>query len=52
MNAYTIKTLAEHWVCSTDVIYDLIHAGRLKVFHIGRSIRISASEVERYENQN
>ena len=43
---------AGHWVCSTDVIYDLIHAGKLKVFHVGRSIRISANEVERYENQN
>lgn len=52
MSAYTIKSLAERWVCSTDVIYDLIHAGKLKIFRVGRSIRISANEVERYENQN
>ena len=51
MNAYTIKSLAERWSCSPDVIYDMIRAGAIKVFRVGRAIRISAAEVARYENQ-
>lgn len=51
-NAFTIKTLAEHWVCSPDVIYDIIREGKLKAFHVGTALRISAEEVERYEKQN
>lgn len=49
--AYTITTLAEHWQCSRDVIYDMIRRGELKPFKIGRVLRISAEEVARIENQ-
>lgn len=52
MNAYTIQTLAQHWACSTDVIYDLIRSGKLKAFRIGNALRIRAEEVERYETEN
>lgn len=49
--AYTVKTLAARWSCGQDVIYDMIRTGAIKTFRVGRAIRISAAEVERYENQ-
>jgi excisionase family DNA binding protein len=51
MNAFTVKSLAERWQCSTDQIYLMIRRKELKVFRLGRDIRISAEEVARYENQ-
>lgn len=50
-NAFTIQSLAQRWSCSRDVVYDMIHSGQLKAFRVGRALRISAAEVERYENQ-
>lgn len=51
MSAYTVASLAEHWQCSKDQIYLMIRRKELKVFRLGRDIRISAEEVARYENQ-
>lgn len=51
MRAYTVETLAEHWYCSRDVVYDMIRQGKIKAFKVGRVLRISAEEVARYENQ-
>lgn len=48
-DVYTIKSLSERWMCSPDVIYDLIREGKLKSFRVGRAIRVSAEEVKRYE---
>lgn len=47
---YTITSLAEHWQCSRDVIYDMIRRGDIKPFRVGRDYRISAAEVARIEN--
>lgn len=48
--AYTIETLAARWVCSKDVIYDLLWKKQLKGFKVGKSWRIPAREVDRFEN--
>ncbi|CCB64421.1 conserved protein of unknown function [Hyphomicrobium sp. MC1] len=49
--AYTVKALAEHWSCSPKHVYNLIDAGQLHPFYIGkrRGTRISEGEVERWE---
>src|SRR5690625_685425 len=46
---YTPETLAERWSCSSQHIRDLVAAGRLRAFRVGRLIRIRREEVERYE---
>lgn len=51
MTVYTVASLAERWMCSKDVIYDMIRRRDIKAFKVGRDLRISAQEVERYENQ-
>lgn len=48
--AYTVRTLAEHWSCSRDVVYDMIRRHELSAFRVGRSLRISTQEVERFES--
>lgn len=49
---FTIKSLAERWLCSPDIIYDMVRKGELKTFRVGRAIRITGAEVDRYETQN
>lgn len=49
--AYTVDRLAERWDCSRDVIYDLLRKRELKAFKVGSAWRISAAEVNRFENQ-
>ena len=49
---YTVEGLAERWLCSTDLIYDLLRKKKLKAFRVGSSWRISAKEVDRLENPN
>ena len=49
-NAYTVKTLADRWSCSIDVVYDMIRQGCLRTFRVGRALRISPAEVDRYES--
>ena len=57
--AYAVKDLADKWGCSTDAIYDMLNAGTLAFFMVGRpdkkgkrkGIRISAQEVARWEGQ-
>ena len=46
---YTTETLAERWQCSAQHIRDMVHKGHLRVFRVGRLIRIPAAEVERIE---
>lgn len=48
--AFTVDSLAAHWSCSADVIYDLLRKKQLKGFKLGHSWRISAKEVDRFEN--
>lgn len=49
---FTVEGLAERWMCSTDLIYDLLRKKKLKAFKVGSSWRISAKEVDRFENPN
>ena len=46
---YTPETLAERWSCSSQHIRDLVAAGHLRAFRVGRLIRIRREEVERFE---
>lgn len=46
---YSVAQLADRWGCSGNVVRKLINDGKLQCFKIGALIRISASEVERYE---
>jgi excisionase family DNA binding protein len=47
---YTVDSLAARWMCSTDVIYDLLRKKKLKGFKIGCAWRINADAVNRFEN--
>ena len=46
---YTPQELAERWSCNPHTVYNLINAGELKTFRVGRQIRVTAEEVRRYE---
>lgn len=50
--AYTVDRLALRWCCSPDVIYDLLRKQKLKGFKLGSSWRISAANVELFENND
>jgi excisionase family DNA binding protein len=49
---YSPQTLAERWGCSDQKIRNMLDAGELSGFRLGKLIRIPASEVERYECQS
>jgi excisionase family DNA binding protein len=42
--------LAERWGCSTTLIYDLLAAGSLRGFKLGKLWRIPVAAVEDYES--
>ncbi|WP_370182576.1 helix-turn-helix domain-containing protein [Alteriqipengyuania sp.] len=42
--------LAERWGCSTTLIYDLLAAGTLRGFKLGKLWRIPVAAVEEYES--
>ncbi|MBX7488847.1 helix-turn-helix domain-containing protein [Qipengyuania sp. GH25] len=46
---YSPATLAARWECSTTLIYDLLNAGTLKGFRIGKLWRIPTDAIEEYE---
>ena len=46
---YTPRTLADRWACTPQHVRDLIRAGELHAFRVGRMIRIRQMEVERFE---
>ena len=46
---YTPKTLAAHWGCSPDIVYDLLRSGKLHGFRLGRSWRVTEEAREAYE---
>lgn len=48
---YTPETLAERWGCSAETIRQMVKAGRLQGFRVGRMFRIPASAVEDHECQ-
>jgi len=47
---FTVDGLAERWMCSTDLIYDLLRKRKLIGFKLGGVWRISAKAVYRFEN--
>ncbi|MHB2265625.1 helix-turn-helix domain-containing protein [Aliihoeflea sp. PC F10.4] len=50
--AYSPRTLAERWRCSDGHVRNMIDRGELTSFHLGKLLRISTEEVERYEANN
>lgn len=48
---YTPKTLAAHWGCSPDIVYDLLRSGKLHGFRLGRSWRVTEEAREAYETK-
>ena len=49
MSAYSTRSLADRWDCSQQHIRDMIENGDLQCFRLGRLIRVSKQEVERFE---
>jgi excisionase family DNA binding protein len=49
VTAYRVPQLADRWGCSPGHIRNLIAAGKIRAFTIGRLVRIPAAEVERVE---
>ena len=47
---YTVEDLAQRWNCSQMTIYRMIETNKLKCFKLGRAVRVTLAEVERYEN--
>lgn len=53
MNPFSVKTLAERWNCSQGHVRGLVKSGKLRSFSLGgKLVRISAEEVEKWENQS
>jgi excisionase family DNA binding protein len=46
---FSPESLAERWACSAEKVRQMFHRGELAGFRLGKLIRISAAEVERYE---
>jgi excisionase family DNA binding protein len=49
---FSPETLSERWGCSAEKVRRMYHDGELSGFRLGKLIRITANEVERYECQN
>jgi len=49
--AFTAETLAERWEVSSATVRNLVRAGALRAFRVGRQIRIRPEAVEEYECQ-
>lgn len=48
---FTARTLARHWQCTPQTVYNLRARGKLIGFKLGRLWRITSQEVEAYECQ-
>jgi excisionase family DNA binding protein len=48
---YTVKESAYELTVSTKQVYTLIKSGELKAVRIGKAIRISRTEIDRYINK-
>lgn len=46
---FSVKTLAEHWGCSGQLVRNMIADGRLPSFRFGNLIRIKREDVIEYE---
>ena len=49
--AYTPETLAEQWDVSSATVRNLVRAGQIRAFRIGRQIRIRPEAVTEYEER-
>src|SRR5262245_7790273 len=50
---YNVESLAQHLRCSKRTIYNLIKAGEIRPFKIGkRGLRIAPEEVERWQRES
>ena len=51
--AYDIVSLAKHWRCHRDTIYELIRNGKLRAFKVGPAgLRVTAEEARRWEKES
>lgn len=46
---WTVASLAEHWGCSTDMVYSLLNSGKLRGFKLGKDWRITDEARIEYE---
>ena len=46
---WTVASLAEHWGCSTDMVYNLLREGKLRGFKLGKDWRITEEARIEYE---
>ncbi|RWN33451.1 helix-turn-helix domain-containing protein [Mesorhizobium sp.] len=51
-NVYSPRTLANSWGCSERHIRNLINAGQLRAFRVGKLLRIEPKAVEDYQCRN
>lgn len=48
----SVKDLADRWSCPKSTIYQQIRSRGIAALHIGQTIRIPLTEVERFEREN
>ncbi|WP_457103371.1 helix-turn-helix domain-containing protein [Mesorhizobium sp. URHB0026] len=51
-NVFSPRTLADSWGCSERQIRNLINAGQLRAFRVGKLLRIEPKAVEDYLCRN
>ncbi|WP_352891478.1 helix-turn-helix domain-containing protein [Mesorhizobium sp. M0984] len=44
--------VAEYWSCSERSVRNLINAGKLGAFRVGKLLRVRAEDVQKYERMN
>ncbi|WP_352609195.1 helix-turn-helix domain-containing protein [Mesorhizobium sp. M0400] len=44
--------VAEYWSCSERSVRNLINAGKLEAFCVGKLMRVRAEDVRKYERMN
>lgn len=52
LESFTIKQLAKRWSVSERTIRRRIKAGEIPAFYVGSRLRISRTEIERFERQS
>lgn len=48
----TPRMVAEYWSCSERSVRNLINAGKLEAFRVGKLLRVRAEDVRKYERMN
>jgi excisionase family DNA binding protein len=52
VESFTVKRLAERWSVSERTIRRRVKAGDIGAFYVGDRLRISRTEIERFERSN